>query len=204
MGACEEVLELTLGSDAKRVEINVRELKPRKDSFVASETDLEVTLQPKDGHASDYFMPPQAAAVLAFLWNQGFYERSCQAGIYNWLYKSLRPHENQSLAFEGKVPIVERLVQAMQASKWRPAKALDRRMQACFAASSSGLGMHVVHMCDCTCQQHVLFCNTLMFNKLLRVPYLTTYQKPVQIMHVLICCCTCTSMLLPDMYCSPS
>ena len=128
-----------LGADAELVRINAQQLKPRKGSALASEGALEITLHPKDGPASGYIIPSHVAANLAFVWKQGFYAHNCQTGIYNWLYHSLRPQEDQSLHLEGKEPVVHRLITAIDLCNWKPGKALSKGMQACFAASTSGL-----------------------------------------------------------------
>ncbi|KAL0046390.1 hypothetical protein WJX82_011125 [Trebouxia sp. C0006] len=140
--ACEEVFELMLGADAELVRINAQQLKPRKGSALASEGALEITLHPKDGPASGYIIPSHVAANLAFVWKQGFYAHNCQTGIYNWLYHSLRPQEDQSLHLEGKEPVVHRLITAIDLCNWKPGKALSKGMQACFAASTSDQGPH--------------------------------------------------------------
>ncbi len=176
MRACEEVFELTLGAEAELVRINAQQLKPRIGSALASELALEITLHPKDGPASGYIMPPHVAATLAFVWKQGFYEHNCQSGIYNWLYHSLRPQEDQSLHFEGKEPIVHRLITAIDLCNWKPGKALSKGMQACFAASTSGLSrvLSSSHAASAISYRHVLLV-TIIFHVFLKVT-MTTFS----------------------------
>ena len=163
MRACEEVFELTLGADAELVRINAQQLKPRKGSALASEGALEITLHPKDGPASGYIIPSHVAANLAFVWKQGFYAHNCQTGIYNWLYHSLRPQEDQSLHLEGKEPVVHRLITAIDLCNWKPGKALSKGMQACFAASTSGLSLVLSssYAASATSSRHVLLVTTV-------------------------------------------
>ena len=163
MRACEEVFELTLGAEAELVRMKAKQLKPRKGSALASELALEITLHPKDGPASGYIMPSHVAVTLVFVWKQGFYAHSCQVGIYNWLYHSLRPQEDQSLHFKGKEPVVHRLITAIDLCNWKPGKALSKGMHACFAASTSGLslGLSSSHAASATSSRHVLLITTV-------------------------------------------
>ena len=152
-----------LGADAELVCINAQQLKPRKGSALASEGALEITLHPKDGPASGYIIPSHVAANLAFVWKQGFYAHNCQTGIYNWLYHSLRPQEDQSLHLEGKEPVVHRLITAIDLCNWKPGKALSKGMQACFAASTSGLSLVLssAHAASASSSRHVLLVTTV-------------------------------------------
>ncbi|DBA66238.1 TPA: hypothetical protein ACH3X2_002498 [Trebouxia sp. C0005] len=77
-------------------------------------------------------MPLHVAATLAFVWKQGFYEHNCKSSIYNWLYHSLQPQRDQSSAFEGKEPIVHRLIIAVDVCNWRVFQEMARhRARAC-------------------------------------------------------------------------
>jgi hypothetical protein len=174
--ACEEVFQLTLGAEAELVRINAQQLKPRIGSALASELALEVTLHPKDGPANGYIMPPHVAATLAFVWKQGFYEHNCQSAIYNWLYHSLWPQEDQSLHFEGKEPIVHRLITAIDLCNWKPGKALSKGMQACFAAPASVLSrvLSSSHDASAISSRHVLLV-TIIFHVFLKVT-MTTFS----------------------------
>jgi len=170
------VFQLTLGAEAELVRINAQQLKPRIGSALASELALEVTLHPKDGPANGYIMPPHVAATLAFVWKQGFYEHNCQSAIYNWLYHSLWPQEDQSLHFEGKEPIVHRLITAIDLCNWKPGKALSKGMQACFAAPASVLSrvLSSSHDASAISSRHVLLV-TIIFHVFLKVT-MTTFS----------------------------
>lgn len=114
------------------------------------EDQLEVILHHPQTKAEGYTLQPNEAAVLAYCWKSKFFEQKCQHYICDKLYRCLHPDASAVHSPEAD-SAVQKLLQVVTQSGWKPGQRYSQALQNCFVSLSSGNVLKLTTMRDWFC-----------------------------------------------------
>lgn len=130
--AIKKVLRVVLGKEGSRLKFDDH-LILSSDCSQAEEREIEFTFQSTTGHT----LHQSEAAVLAFCWNSKVFTSDCERIIFQALYRSCHPAVDVAHATNIKAE-VEKLLCAVESSRYRPGCVMQQAVKACFPAQPSG------------------------------------------------------------------
>lgn len=137
------VLEVMAESDSHRLKFN-EQLRLQSGCQPLLDTQLAVVQRP---------LQPPEAAVLAYCWNWKFFHQDCQQHVFSILYNTVHPGQPVPEGLHSNTA-VQKLLQAIGGSHWKPGLLLPQALSECFP------GQHSVKTFGSICEH----CIVLLYN----------------------------------------